>query len=96
MPVAGNPLEPCPQDSLNGEHAWVAMEKPASATGDPLPGARYCFACGAMDTGPIGTRITKRDALIPQFPAGTRSYRQLNTHNPEDKTPNLDPSVETM
>lgn len=88
---AGDPLQPCPVDVYNGYHDWVAMESPAqttgAATGNPKPGARYCIACGAMDTGPYGDRITAKDSLLPKFPAGTRSFRSINRHNPDDPSP---------
>ena len=85
MAQGGNPLEPCPVDSLNGYHDWVAMEQKGS--GDPLPGARYCTACAAVDFGPLGVRVSHKDSPTPLFPAATRSYRDIATHNPDDVSP---------
>lgn len=79
-----DPTEPCDFDpNCNGEHDWVPLEHQGS--GDPLPGARYCMnpGCGAMDVGPQDVRINWKDSPIPVFPAGTRSYRTIRTHNPK-------------
>jgi|SRR5882672_4800119 len=84
----GQPTEPCPVDQTNGEHEWTPIQKQLNqGTGDPHPEARFCLACGATDFGPEGQRLNWRDSPVAVFPAGTRSYRDRVTHNPDDQSP---------
>lgn len=89
--VGMNPLEPCHFDP-QGFHEWDPVQH--AGTGDPMPGARICANCGAFDAGPAGIRVNHRDSPIPLFPAGTRSYRQIETHNPDDPSPTGTPGKE--
>jgi len=80
--IAGDPLLPCDSDPEGeGTHEWFPLEQ--KGTGDPMPSARICFNCNAVDYGPEGRRISHRDSLVPLFPAATRSYRTIITHNPD-------------
>jgi hypothetical protein len=87
-----DPTGPCPFDS-QGYHEWADAKQAGS--GDPAPQARACLRCGAFDIGPQGIRVTYHDSPIPIFPAGTRSYRDIVTHNPDDDSPeHVDPGQE--
>jgi len=89
----GDPLTPCTERELDGTHEWVAVQQ--AGTGDPKPNARYCLNCNAFDPGPMDLYVTKKDSLVPIFPAATRSFRRIVGHNPDDTTPNVDPETST-
>ena len=91
--MPGDPLQPCIADPENGYHEWVPLTQ--EATGNPLPGARFCLNCEATDYGPHGLIVNHKDSVVPVFPAATRSFRVIETHNPDDPSPGYTPGDET-